>query len=85
MPMHRKRSGEPVAKSEQERLAEDDRIARAFLEFAKARAERMQITYEEALAGTIFVLLVDSIQARRIGDRTYVGEIDHRMGWLRDG
>lgn len=74
------RQGADMAKTEQERQAENDFIARQFLETVKARAERMHISEMESLASTVYILVIDFFESRRIGDSTFVGEFDSRRG-----
>lgn len=75
------RTGAGVAeKSEQQRQEDNDAIAREFIELAKARAERMNIDLDLAVHATIYILLNDYFESRRIGDRTFTSEWDTRRG-----
>jgi hypothetical protein len=67
-------------KSETQRQIDNDAIAREYLDIVKARAERMKIGLPEALAATFYILMIDYMEARRVGESTFVGEFDSRRG-----
>ena len=81
----KRRTGGDMAKSktELERQATNDAIAREFLDIAHARMERMKITLAEAMAATFYVLQIDYFESREIGEKTFTGEFDSRRGKSR--
>ena len=79
----RSRPGEAMAKgnkTELERQADNDAIAKEYLDIAHARMDRMKITLAEAMAATFYVLQIDYFESREIGEKTFTGEFDSRRG-----
>lgn len=74
------KQGGAMADDELQRQIDNDAIARHFLEVAKARAVRMGITYEEALAATQYILNVDFAESFEVGFKTFAGEFAARRG-----